>query len=107
MLEREQMVAPYLDREQFLTVRYQDLVLNPKEVCRQLYEFLGCGFLPSYLHYARETDPYPDRWGWVPEASQQFNVWHTSKWREQMSQEQIRRVDETAGWFMDKYGYER
>ncbi len=59
MLEREQMVAPYLDREQFLTVRYQDLVLNPKEVCRQLYEFLGCGFLPSYLHYARESRSLP------------------------------------------------
>lgn len=106
MLDADERVAPYLKLENFWTIRYEDLVCKPEKTCQQLYEFLGCGFSSEYLHYDREADPYPERWDWIPEASRQFEPWHTIKWKEQMSQQDIERVTDLAGWFIDKYQYE-
>jgi hypothetical protein len=106
MLAQEARVAPYLAGENFVTIRYEDLVKEPEETCRQMYEFLGCSYRREYLRYVPEADPYPDRWDWVPEASQQFDPWHTIKWQEQMTAQEIEQVTKRASEFIEKYGYE-
>lgn len=106
MLAQDRRVAPYLARANFCTVRYEDLVNEPAETCRQLYAFLGCDFSQDYLSYHPEADPYPQRWDWVPQASQAFDPWHTAKWQEQMTADEIARVSRRARWFIDKYRYE-
>jgi hypothetical protein len=106
MLAQERQVVPYLARENFVTIRYEALVKEPEKVCHQMYEFLGCAFRREYLRYDPKADPYPDRWDWVPEASQQFDPWHAIKWQEQMSSQEIEHVTERAGEFITKYGYE-
>ena len=70
MLSQARRMVPYLQRENSITIRYEDLVNHPQETCRQLCAFLGCTFSPRYLNYHRHTDPYPDRWHSIPEASQ-------------------------------------
>jgi hypothetical protein len=107
MLENDGRVMPFVELADSLTVRYEDLVCRPEKTSRRLYEFLGCDFSRTYLNYARGADPYPKRWDWVPEAGRQFNPRHTTKWKEQMSQRQIEHVIGRAGWFMEKYEYER
>jgi hypothetical protein len=106
MLEQDRRVTPFLSRPNFYTVRYEDLVHEPAETCRQLYAFLGCDFSPDYLAYHPETDPYPQRWDWVPQASQALDPWHTAKWKEQMIAAEIERVSHRARSFIDKYRYE-
>ena len=106
MLEQDRRVTPYLKRANFYTVRYEDLVNEPAETCRQLFAFLGCDFAQEYLSYHPEADPYPQRWDWVPQASQAFDPWHTAKWKEQMTADEIVQVSRRARWFLDKYGYE-
>ena len=105
MLSQARRMVPYLQRENSITIRYEDLVNHPQETCRQLCAFLGCTFSPRYLNYHRHTDPYPDRWHWIPEASQPFDPRHASKWKEQMTPDEIERVSRMAGWFIDNYGY--
>lgn len=107
MLEQDRRIAPYLKRETSITIRYEDLVSRPEETCRQLYDFLGCSYSSRYLTYDADADPYPDRWHWVPEASQQFDPWHTHKWTEQMQQRDIDRVTHLSRWFIEEYGYEK
>ncbi len=105
MLEQDRRVTPYLERASFLTVRFEDLVNEPAETCRQMYAFLGCDFAPEYLAYDPEADPYPHRWDWVPQASRPFDPRHAAKWKEQMAVDEIERVSRQSGWFIDKYGY--
>lgn len=107
MLDADRGVTPYLDRPNFFALRYEDLVDEPEATCRKLFGFLGCDFDRQYLLYDPAADPYPDRWDWVPEAGEQFNPWHARKWLEQMRPDEIERVSDQAGWFIDKYGYER
>jgi hypothetical protein len=107
MLDADRRVTPYLDRPNFLTLCYEDLVNEPEVTCRQLFGFLGCDFAREVLFYDPAVDPYPNRWDWVPEAGEQFNPWHARKWLEQMHPDEIERVSDQASWFIEKYGYER
>jgi hypothetical protein len=105
MLHKDQKLAPYIDQQSFLSVRYEDLVCDPAATAERLYRFLGVDFDPSYLEYDPERDPYPDRWSWIKEARDDFNPRHASKWRKQMTPEQIETVTRDSSWFLDKYGY--
>ncbi len=107
MLDADRRVASYVDRPNFLTLRYEDLVGEPEATCRLLFEFLGSAFSEEHLIYDRATDPYPDRWGWVPEAGQPFDPFHAFKWKEQMSRQEKDLVVARAGSFMQRYAYER
>jgi hypothetical protein len=107
MLDMDQRIEPYLDRPNFLSIRYEDLVREPEATCRRLFGFLGCDFAPEFLRYDPAADPYPHRWDWVPEAGEQFNLWHARKWREQRRPEEIEHISDEAGWFSAKYGYEQ
>ena len=107
MLENDRRIRPYLKRGNFLTIRYEDLVREPEATARGLFDFLGCDFVDEYLRYDPETDPYPDRWNWVPEAGGRIDPSHASKWREQLDPSNMARIAGMAGSFMDRYDYER
>lgn len=106
MLKKDQKITAYLDRPNFITIRYEDLVNNPNDTCQKLYEFLGVDFSPDYLIYDPKNDPYPERWDWIPETKDNFDTFHTIKWKEQMTTKEIAKVNEMAHWFIEKYGYE-
>ncbi|MDJ0598250.1 MAG: sulfotransferase [Crocosphaera sp.] len=106
MLRKDKLISPYLERANFLTIRYEDLVCNPENTCKELYEFLGVDFSPNYLKYNLNTDPYPNRWKWIPESKDDFNILHTIKWKQQMNKHDIERVNQRANWFIEKYRYE-
>jgi hypothetical protein len=106
MLDRDDRVSKYLDKDNFITIRYEDLICEPENTCKGLYEFLGCDFSQEYLRYNSDEDPYPDRWNWVKEASQPLDLFHIEKWKSMMSKEEINLVTNTAKGFMKKYKYE-
>ena len=107
MLENDERIRPYLERPNFLTIRYEDLVCETEETVRELYEFLGCDFSTRYLRYEPQDDPYPDRWNWVPEAGGRIDPSHAFKWKERLDPSVIERVTTMASNFMDHHGYDR
>lgn len=106
LLASDVAVSEYQDDRRFLTLRYEDLVWEPEVTARKLYGFLGFDFSPAYLTYEADEDFYRARWSWIPEATEQFNRWHTIKWIEQMNTAQIDRVTVQAKEFIEKYGYD-
>ena len=107
MLENDERIRPHLERPNFLTVRYEDLVCETEETVRRMYEFLGCDFSTRYLRYDPQGDPYPDRWNWVPEARGRIDPSHAFKWKETVDPADIARITTTASSFMDHHGYGR
>jgi hypothetical protein len=107
MLEADSRVDTYLRRTDSLTIRYEDLLLRPKKTSRELYTFLECDFSTEYLSYNPADDPYPQRWTWIPEATNPIDRRHADKWRRQLSARTIAKVTDRASWFIEKYGYER
>lgn len=107
MIENDERIRPYLERPNFLTIRYEGLVCQPEGTVQRMYEFLGCDFSTRHLPYDPQSDPYPDRWSWVPEAGGQIDPSHAFKWKEQLSSSDIERVTSMAASFIDRHGYER
>jgi hypothetical protein len=107
MLDTDSQVDTYLQQFDSLTIRYEDLLSQPEKTSRDLYEFLRCEFSSKYLLYNPANDPYPQRWTWIPEATNQIDRRHADKWQYQLSAKEIAKVTDRAGWFIDKYGYER
>jgi hypothetical protein len=106
MLQKDRIISPYLNQPNFFYLRYEDLIFQPELTCKNLYQFLGCDFSKDYLTYNQKFDPLPQRWGWVPEAREQFNHQYAIKWKEEMEPAQIAKVNQIAGWFINKYHYD-
>ncbi len=106
MLAKDRRVRPYLARANFLTVRYEDLVLRPEETMPRLYDFLGCDYNRAYLAYDRARDPYPARWDWVPQASGPLDPHHVFKWQRQLPADDQAHIASLAADFMTHYGYD-
>lgn len=107
MLKKDRQISKLLDRDDFLTVRFEDLICKPEETCKILYGFLECDYSDDYLKYQKENDPYPERWSWVPEASGKLDPEITVKWKKKMTSDEIQNVNSKAAGFIDKYGYEK
>jgi len=105
MLDKDKKISSYQDRDNFLTVRYEDLLSKPEDVCMTLYQFLGCEYSESFREYDPASDRYPGRWSWIPEASEQLNPHHATKWKTQMDASDISHVNAAADSFIRKYHY--
>lgn len=106
MLQNDDMIRPFLKRQNFLTIRYEDLVCDSKKTIQRLYNFLDCDNISGNLRYDPELDPYPDRWYWVPEATESVDSKHASKWKEMLSLDESNYIHNVAFDFMKCYGYE-
>lgn len=107
MLENDERIRPYLERANFFTLRYEDLVCRPEDTMDRMYGFLGCDRSAPYQPYDPRDDRYPDRWSWVPEASGPIDRSHAFKWKEQLDSSEIDRVTAMASSFMAHHGYDR
>ena len=106
MLAKEKMIAPYLHLTNFCTIRYEDIIMRPADSMKQLYGFLGKEYSDAYLLYNPDHDPYPQRWGWVPEAVKPIEPHHATKWKYELDQATQQRLTHETTWFIEKYGYE-
>lgn len=105
-LAQDKRISPSLSGSEFLTVRYEDLVLRSEATLEKIHRFLEVRPLHERLQArALNQDPYPRRWDWVPEASQPLAPKHVDKWRIQLSSSEVGRITERAQSFMATYGY--
>jgi hypothetical protein len=99
-LVREQGARLWPDR--YREVRYERLVREPEDVCRELCEFVGLPFEDAMLRF--HESPPPDRTpkqAWLPPTPGRRD------WRSQMSAEDQERFEAVAGELLDELGYER
>ena len=60
MLGVDNAVRPFLDDERFMTLRYEDLIMEPDRMMAAVAEFLGFEFDPGAIAYDKAADPYPN-----------------------------------------------
>jgi hypothetical protein len=106
LISKDRRMETHLNRENVITLRYEDLLQDPTGVRKKLYRFLECRDDVSLDEYNADKDPYPNRWTWVPEASSKLNPRHGTKWKEKMPVKKIAWVESVAADFMSRYGYE-
>jgi hypothetical protein len=96
-------------KDDFLEIRYEDLVLKPEETLRKICKFIDELYDPAMLHYsdnAKDVVPAESlKWHRnsirPPDPSQLF------KWRAQLSKAERIIFEQLAGEALDLFGYER
>ena len=88
----------------YVELRYEDLVAEPARRLREICEFLGLEFEPRMLEYHRDIEEsrlldHP----LLAEPPKEAR----SRWRRQMSPEDVRRFEAIAGDLLERLGYDR
>lgn len=90
--------------------RYEDYLIHPtREIARVLSALKGRRVPAAAVVLERtEPDPLPERWYWIRNSTEPPNADHGERWRDEMTDEQRRRVMEWPGVaaFCERYGYE-
>lgn len=93
----------------YLEVRYEDLVSRPRATLQQVMHFIGEPWDEAMLDYHTSTEPSRDvrRFPQNPEAVQPLTDESVGRWVEDLSKEDLRRVEEHAGRLLSELGYKR
>lgn len=86
-------LLPRLKPEQYIEVRYEELVLEPKKVLTQICEFLGLEFEPQMMDLSGTTYEPP---------SPRF----ANQWRRSMSPRDVKLIEARVGPMMAARGYD-
>lgn len=90
-----ELLETVLESGQILHVKFEDLVCKPEETLQQICSFLGLSFEQVMLSYPDDTT-YP-----APDASA------AERWKHKASERDVQWVEEKAGPWLEKTGYER
>lgn len=91
----------------FRTVRYEDLVLNPRPVLAGLMEFLGEDWDEAMLSHAAADSPFRDaiRFAQSPEALGAVSTASLSRWQRDLDEKDKRIFKRIAGPLLVELGY--
>lgn len=96
-------VTQNLSQEQYLYIKYEDLLTDTETTCRDICTFLGVSFSERMLEHHKYTLTIVD--GKI-NYGQKIEKGNTAKWRKQISKETIRRIEEIAFNSMKALNYE-
>ena len=106
MLIRERVIEKFKDKLDILTVKYEDVILNPRGMMTAIFDFLGHDFKDEYLDYIPKNDPYPLRWGQINNIRGSLDVSRIDRWRSGVHPKKIKEIERKSKWFMERYSYE-
>ncbi|MBI1423863.1 MAG: sulfotransferase [Gammaproteobacteria bacterium] len=99
----------YLEADQLMHVRYEELTSQPEKVIRQLCKFLAIPFIPEMLEFHRSQE--------ATRTAKQSSLWmnltkplmsdNSKKFLKDMPEEHIRIIESVTGSLLDRLGYER
>ena len=103
-VERARRFGATVAAGRYLELRYEDLVADPPGRLGDVCRFLGLDLEPPMLEYHRGVDPgrlldHP----MLAEPPKEAR----SRWRRQMTPEDVRRFESIAGDLLERLGYER
>ncbi|TPG16494.1 sulfotransferase [Sphingomonas koreensis] len=96
-----------LPADQFLQIRYEELVSDTEAVTRTLCRFLGADFFPAMLSFHERSVHYPTDSRNMNNLTQPVLSANTDKWRAGMSSRDLRIFEAIAGQALSSFGYKR
>jgi protein-tyrosine sulfotransferase len=98
---------PFWGDPRFHTVRYEDLVLNPRPVLEKLMNFLGEPWDEAMLAHAGAGSPFRDvtRFAQNPEALAAVSIASLSRWQRDLDAKDRRAFKRIAGPLLIELGY--
>ncbi|MEO1516114.1 MAG: sulfotransferase [Bacteroidota bacterium] len=97
-LVNQQILGP----DRFKIIRYEDLLTQPEKVMRSVCDFLELPFVPEMLQL---TDPSLE--GDKSYVKNYFDRSKIDKWRDQLSERSLRKIEQIQGPLLEQLGYER
>jgi hypothetical protein len=85
---------------QYLEVRYEDLIAEPRGVMQRICGFLGEAFYESVVDFKRSGEA-----GKTPLLQKPVQADNAGKWRRAFTPRQIRRFEAAAGTTLERFGY--
>ncbi len=98
--------SPYSD--QVISVRYEQLILNPEESLRKICSFLGENYEPEMLD---ETNTDTTRFtkyytqNWMQKSTTGIDPARILAWQHELSPEKLALIENEAGEFLEELGY--
>jgi hypothetical protein len=89
-----------------LEIRYEDLIKNAEEVCRQISDFIGESYSPQMLEYYKNSRNYVVNEPWKSKTSALLNTDAQEKWKKELTKNQACTVQFLVGGLLRKYDYE-
>ena len=93
----------------FYTLRYEDLVIEPEKILRNLCKFVGLEFNAAMLNYEGRLDSYfhdPSFSKLHQSLKKPFNTSKVSEWQKKLSRHDIMICETMAAGYGKKYGYQ-
>ncbi|MEZ5197422.1 MAG: sulfotransferase [Bacteroidales bacterium] len=97
----------------FLTLRYEDLVLNPEVEMRKVMDFLDCEFLIEILDFHKQEDRLRKIYSadylskYFGSLLKPITAEKVGEWKIQMSDKEVEIADFIVGKYAEKAGYQR
>jgi hypothetical protein len=98
-----------LKPEQYITIRYEDLIVAPRQTLTNIAEFLQLEFSESMLDYAkrnREDKLEPkETMLWKLKLNEDLEMSNIGKFRILLTKQEIAIFESRCGDFLNYYGY--
>ncbi len=91
-----------ISKDQYLEVKYEDLLGSPKETMRKVMGFLGEEYDESLINFKKSKDPNSK----TPLVARPISASNREKWKNKMSNWDIRVFESAAGAALAKAGYD-
>ncbi len=95
------------DTSRFYEIRYEDLIENPENICREICDFVGVPFVPEMLDYHRKAGDYIVNEPWKQGTEKHINSTARQRWRRDLTQWQVCLIQCLVGRYMAYYGYNK
>jgi hypothetical protein len=99
-VEKGHALGRTLGAEQYLELRYEDLLAHPEDTMKRLCAFLGETFSDDLFDVAPVDDP-----GKTPLVHKPLQAENAGKWRSRMRAAQVRAFEGVAGKTLQAFGY--
>ena len=98
-----------LSPNQYMMIRYCDLIKDPKDVLGKISEFLGIDYEHEMLNYYNrdETGFAEGEHGWKQETMEPLKMDKNEEWKSSLTEWQVCLVEHQAGKYLEEMGYER
>jgi hypothetical protein len=98
--------ADRLDPDAYLELRYEELVAEPEQQLRRVCRFLGEDFHPAMLDFQRTAKESVPEGGFHDAVRNPLSSGRVERWRNEMSDRDLRTYEAVAGPALAELGYE-
>lgn len=94
-----------INSSNYALIRYEDLLVRPKEEVQKCTKILGLEFEDGMLEYYKNNMEPSALLDWKKKTNEQIDKNNTQKYIEQLSKIEIDAIMTVSGFLMDKFGY--